>query len=242
MSALLRTCLAVAALLALSACDAPFSHEPSDEFTSEDVVTIRLAEPSRAVLADGRDRTEVIVELGPDTPSSSVVELRTDWGTFAGVAGAPDDRQELTANAGGRILRAFLVSEPRAADARVVASVGGYEVTLDVPVRRADPARLVLTANRLRLDADGNETATLTATLFTGSGLGTVTEETRVFFRALDDPSGSARPELDRESLSDDSGRAIADLVTTQPGTYRIVATAENQPSATDTLTVVFEE
>ena len=117
------------------------------------------------------------------------------------------------------------------------------EVQLAVKICQTFDARLVLEHNFV--DADGNDTATLTATLSPrqaiGEESGTVSELTRILFKATIDGTNTAVDALDREAVSDATGKAITTLVGRTPGLIRITATVDGLPNITDTVLIEFK-
>lgn len=198
--------------------------------------------------ANGVDRLTIKAILKDDTPEGSDITFRTDAGTFAGVppvTTSSNNPQELTVKAAGRQASVTLISSTQVVEATVSASVGDFTASTMILFIRVDPVRLTLESNTTRLMADGNDTATLTATLIppqeNGEESGTVSELTRIIFTAEIEGTNTTVETLRREAQSDAMGQATTTLVGRQKGLIRITATVDGLSDVKATVLLEFQ-
>jgi len=215
-----------------------------DDPTKLDLNEVITVQTKKTVLsANGLDTTAVTAELTGDTPDGQLVTFKTDIGSFAGIPSngtASNNSTSISLNANAREASVFLISGIEEGTATVSASVGNFTNISEVIFQRVNPDRIVLTSNRTEVPADGNSTVALTVNLLLSNALGTVTEKTRILFRAENDSTGQSVPALDRVALSDNQGVATTSITGTQQGRMRIISTVDGLNNLADTILVQF--
>jgi hypothetical protein len=204
---------------------------------------ITLTAEKSSLAANGVDRCLIRADLKGDTPDGQSVIFRTDAGTFSGApAGvqAGQNGSEMTVKANAMTASVYLISSTQETQATVFVSVGAYSEKAAISFVRVAPERIVLTSNRTRIAADGNQTATLTASLVPVNNIGTVTERTRILFRAENEATGQRMPTLDREANSDNQGNAVVSLVGIEKAIVRMIGKVDKVNSLADTLSLEF--
>lgn len=211
-----------------------------ETLTITDVIKIETT--SSQVNANGVDKVTIIATLLGDTPDGQNVIFTTDAGTFASIPGSgttSENQQQIEIKAVGKTAEVYLVSSIEVKEANVSASIEGYTVFTTIKFVRFYPERMYLTSNMSRLKADGQSTATLTATLIPPDNKGTVSKGTRVIFDAIDLDTNAPVPQLHREALSDENGQAAAQFASQQAGVMQITCSIDKRPDITPATFVI---
>lgn len=189
------------------------------------------------VNANGVDRVKITATLLGDSPDGKIV-FKTDFGTFAG-----NNQQQFETATVGHQAEVFLISSIDVIkEVTVTASIESITASTIVEFIRVLPVRIFLTSNVTRLKADGNSTATITATLVPPENIGIVSKGARVIFDAIDAETGAAVPQLYREALSGAEGKASAAFVSHQPGLMEITCRVDGLADVTATFLIEFYE
>lgn len=231
--------LAICICLVLWGCDVS---DPND-IRIEDLFTISIA--PRILPADGVARAVVEVTLQGETPTGVEVTFRTDMGRFASLHSGNEQTsmndQEITLKVSARSQGVALISGTQAGMAAISGAINGFTAFDSAEFARVMPARLLLTADRSVLPANGVDRVRLTAELVLSDETRTVTEGTRVILEATDEVTGNPIPELGREATSDADGIASVDLFGTFVGWVVITAVVEDSPSVRGQIRVEFQ-
>jgi hypothetical protein len=219
-----------------------FELEDPDDFEISDVISIDTA--SDTLKANGVDKLKVTATLEGDTADGLKITFTTSTGTFAGT-----DKKEEEVTAAGKIAEVFLISsikkETAILSATVTAQKGQITYTYksesaEVEFTPVLPEDIYLVSDQSVIKADGKDTATLTATLRPPGGIGTVTENTLVIFKAVHVETGTEIPNLSREELSDNTGKAVARLTSSKMGDYEITCSVTGADNATTSIIIKF--
>ena len=165
-------------LLLLSSCDLL---DPTEGVMLEDVIQLSAVETE--LLADGQDRTELIVTLGPEASPNQTVVLTTEQGRFAGALA--DEPQQLQLTIPGKEARVTLIADNRVGEnVTVSAELSGFTAQQNLTFQRAFPDDMILSADVLSITADKVDFATLTVELFRSEGV--PSDQAKVFFEWAD--------------------------------------------------------
>ncbi|MFV1884991.1 MAG: hypothetical protein ACMZ7B_10925 [Balneola sp.] len=218
--------------------------ENPSSITLDEIIKIESA--ATEIFANGVSTVTITATLEGETPNGETITLKTDNGTFVGQEpnSSNNNGTELSIKAAPRLIQADLKSSTEVGEVTISATVGEYIAFTKVNFTRENPNRIFLESSATTLRANGNDAITLTANLIApqdGNGqIGTVSQGTRVLFLAKLDSTGSDLLALRRESLSNSSGKATAQLVGRTTGLVRIIATVENLPQVRDSIYVDF--
>jgi hypothetical protein len=230
-------------LFCFSGCKVVELDDPGS-LTIEDL--IQVTPESTTVNANGVDRVKITATLKGDTPDGKKIIFKTDCGTFASIpegAATSNNQQQIEINAVGKKAEVSIISSTDVKKVVTVsASVEGFTAFTSVEFVRVFPARIFLTSNVTLLKANGQDTATITATLVPPDNIGTVSKGARVIFDAIDKETGVVVSQLHREALSDSNGKASANFTSQQPGLMEITCSIEGQSEKSDPLLIEFYE
>jgi hypothetical protein len=193
--------------------------------------------------ANGVDMLKVVATLQGDTPDGQEVTFKTDSGKFASLptSGTSNKNpQEIKIKTAGRVAEAYLISSTEVKTAILSASVGDFITYTTVEFIRVLPESIMLTSDRITLDADGKSTANLTAILRPPDNIGIVSENTIIIFKATDNETGSEAPLLYREEKSDSTGKCKTSLISNQTGVFKITCFAEEAETVFSSIIITF--